>query len=219
MWNWSYAVEVVPALLRAFLMNAVAALTGFAFAAVIGLVIAVIGQSGSSPIKWAFRAIVEFIRNTPLLVQLFFLYYSLPMLTPFSLSAFMTGAIGIGIHYGTYLSEVYRSGIEAVPRGQWEAATALNLSRVHKWVRILLPQAIPPIIPIMGNYLIVILKETPTLSAITFVEVLLTAKNQASQSYRVFEPYTIAGILFLILSLLLSYAVARLEKRLNGRHT
>lgn len=217
MWDWSYAAEIMPGLLRAFRVTMGAALTGFAVAVVIGLLIAMLARSSIAPLRWLVRAVVEFIRSTPLLVQLFFLYYSLPMITPLSFSAFTTGVIGLGLHYGTYLSEVYRSGIEAVPRGQWEAAKALNLSRIRTWFGIILPQAIPPIIPMMGNYLIVIVKETPTLSAITLVEVLLTAKNTASITYRVFEPYTIAGILFLLLSLVLSFGVARLEKTLQRR--
>ncbi|MFC4808081.1 ectoine/hydroxyectoine ABC transporter permease subunit EhuD [Paenibacillus sp. GCM10023250] len=217
MWDWSYALDVLPELLRAFLVTIAATLAGFAAAACIGMGFAILGRTRFAPVRLAIRGIVEFIRSTPLLVQLFFLYYSLPMLTPLSLSAFATGVIGLGLHYGAYLSEVYRSGIDAVPRGQWEAAKALNLSRTRTWVSVVLPQAVPPIIPVMGNYLIVILKETPTLSAITLVEVLLTAKNTASVTYRVFEPYTIAGILFLALSLALAYGIARIEKRLKRR--
>ncbi|MBO7745755.1 ectoine/hydroxyectoine ABC transporter permease subunit EhuD [Paenibacillus sp. MWE-103] len=219
MWDWSYALEVLPELLRAFLVTITATLTGFAAAACIGMGFAILGRFRLAPVRLANRGIVEFIRSTPLLVQLFFLYYSLPMLTPVSLSAFATGVIGLGLHYGAYLSEVYRSGIDAVPRGQWEAAKALNLSRTRTWVSVVLPQAVPPIIPVMGNYLIVILKETPTLSAITLVEVLLTAKNTASVTYRVFEPYTIAGVLFLALSLAMAFGIAQIEKRLKRRFT
>ncbi|MBB3113422.1 polar amino acid transport system permease protein [Paenibacillus phyllosphaerae] len=218
MWDWSYAAEILPGLLKAFRNTIGAALAGFGLAVVIGLVLAMFARSRWGPVRWVIRSIVEFIRSTPLLVQLFFLYYSLPMLTPLSFSAFATGVLGLGLHYGTYLSEVYRSGIEAVPRGQWEAAKALNLSRVKTWFSVILPQAIPPVIPMMGNYLIVIVKETPTLSAITLVEVLLSAKNTASITYRVFEPYTIAGILFLLLSLVLSFGVSRMEKIMKRRY-
>ncbi|MNZ76336.1 Arginine transport system permease protein ArtQ [compost metagenome] len=179
----------------------------------IGLVFAIAARSSFGAIRWTVRAIVEFIRSTPLLVQLFFLYYSLPMLTPFAASAFLTGVLGLGLHYGTYMSEVFRSGIEAVPKGQWEAATALHLSKRKTWFSVILPQALPPVIPMMGNYLIVIFKETPTLSAITLVELLLTAKNEASVTYRVFEPYTLVGVFFLVTSLLFSYGILQLEKK------
>lgn len=219
MWSWSYIIDLMPKLLNALVITLQAAVCGFALAAILGMLFAIAGRSRVAALRWTIRGVVEFIRRTPLLVQLFFLFFSLPMFTPLAMSAFWTGVIGLGLHYGTYLSEVYRSGIEALPKGQWEAASALNLSKVKTWLSVILPQAVPPIIPIMGNYLIVILKETPTLSAITVVELLMTAKNEASISYRVFEPYTFVGVLFLILSLLLSMGVRWLEKRAQRRYS
>ncbi|MDQ1911943.1 ectoine/hydroxyectoine ABC transporter permease subunit EhuD [Paenibacillus sp. GD4] len=215
MWDWSYAVEILPELLRGLQITVLATFGGFAFACIGGLVMALAVSSRWKVISVCSRFCLEFIRNTPLLVQVFFLYYTLPKLMNISLSAFAVGIIGLGLHYSTYLSEVYRSGIQAVPRGQWEAAVALNYPKVKTWTTIILPQAIPPVIPIMGNYLIVMFKETPILSAITLVEMLLTAKNIVSQSYRVFEPYTLVGILFLLISYPASLLVQRLEKRLS----
>ena len=217
MWSWDYVLTILPDLLYAFRITISATIVGFALAAIIGLVLAVAGRTKWRPLKVLVTGFIEFIRSTPLLIQIFFLYYSVPMLMPISMSAFMTGVIGLGIHYGAYLSEVYRSGIEGVPRGQWEAASALNLSRTKTWLSVILPQAIPPVIPVMGNYLIVIFKETPILSAITLVELLLTAKNTASVSYRVFEPYTMVGIIFLVVSYTMSLIVMRIEKRLAHR--
>ncbi|QYR22572.1 ectoine/hydroxyectoine ABC transporter permease subunit EhuD [Paenibacillus sp. sptzw28] len=217
MWKWDYVYSLLPELMSAFRVTLTATLCGFLVASLLGLALAVAYRSRFAAVRMTVRSFVEFVRSTPLLVQVFFLYYSLPMLTPFSLSAFTTGVIGLGLHYSTYMSEVYRSGIDAVPRGQWEAASALNLTKAKTWLKVILPQAIPPVIPVMGNYLIVIFKETPILSAITLVELLLTAKNAASVSYRVFEPYTIVGVLFLLVSLVLSALVRAVETRLNGR--
>lgn len=217
MWKWDYVVELLPKLLNAFLVTLGATFLGFLLSVLIGLIFAIAGRSGYRPIRWTVRSIVEFIRSTPLLVQVFFLYYSVPMITGLAMSAFVTGVIALGLHYGTYMSEVFRSGIDAVPRGQWEASTALHLSKRKTWLSVILPQALPPVIPMMGNYLIVIFKETPTLSAITLVELLLTAKSAASVSYRVFEPYTIVGLLFLLVSLIFSYGIRRLEKRMFQR--
>jgi polar amino acid transport system permease protein len=215
MWDWKFAFSIVPDLLRAMLTAFYATFWGFIIACIFGLVIAVLARSNVRVIRYAIKGIVEFIRNTPLLVQLFFLYYSLPLLTGMAASAFYTGVVGLGLHYSTYLSEVYRSGIAGVPAGQWEAAKALNYTRRQTWLSIVLPQAIPPVVPVMGNYLIVLFKETPMLSAITLVETLLTAKNITSVSYRFFEPYTLVGVLFLVVCLSLSYLVRLLEKRLN----
>lgn len=215
MWDWDYAFRILPKLLTALQMTVIATFCGFAAACVGGLFLAAAVRSRFKPLCYFAKGLIGFIRNTPLLVQLFFLWISLPMLLNISLPVFLIGIIGLGLHYSTYLSEVYRSGIEAVPKGQWEAATALNFSKWRTWKNIILPQALPPVIPVMGNYLIVMFKETPLLSAITLVELLLTAKNIVSEQYRVFEPYTLVGILFLAISYPASLLVQRLEKRMN----
>ncbi|GGD81243.1 ectoine/hydroxyectoine ABC transporter permease subunit EhuD [Paenibacillus nasutitermitis] len=219
MWKWEYVWDLLPQLLSALRVTMYATLSGFVVAALLGLLLAIGLRSRFAVLRYTIRAIVEFIRSTPLLVQVFSLFYILPMLFPSaSISAFWTGVIGLGVHYSTYLSEVYRSGIDGVPQGQWEAANALNFTKTQTWTKIILPQAIRPVVPVMGNYLIVIFKETPILMAITLVELLLTAKNAASESYRVFEPYTVVGVLFLIISLIMTYLVRLLEKKLNGKY-
>lgn len=215
MWSWSYAWELVPVFLDALTVTLAATVCGFALAVAVGLLLAGLTRSPLKAVRYPAVAVVDFVRSTPLLVQLLFLYYSLPMITPFAMSAFLTGVLGLGLHYGTYLSEVFRSAVDALPKGQWEASRALNLSKARTWMSIVLPQAIPPVLPIMGNYLIVVFKETPTLSAITLMELLMTAKNETSASFRAFEPYTVAGALFLAVSLLMSVLFRRLESRLN----
>ncbi|GGF96519.1 ectoine/hydroxyectoine ABC transporter permease subunit EhuD [Paenibacillus abyssi] len=219
MWDWDYALSILPRLLGALKVTLYATFWGFLLASVFGLLLAVLGRSRVKAIRMAVFGFVEFIRSTPLLVQLFFLFYSIPLLFGFSMTAFMTGVIGLGLHYSTYMSEVYRSGIDGVEKGQWEAARALNFSKARTWTSVVLPQALPPILPIMGNYLIVMFKETPLLAAITVVELLTTAKNINSMDWRPFEPYTIIGLLFLVISLLVSLLVGIMEKHLGKRHT
>lgn len=214
MWDWGYAWDILPELLTALRMTVLATAGGFLVAAIGGLLLVYIRFSSFRLLALAARGGMEFIRSTPLLIQVFFLYYTLPMISPVSMNAFTVGILGLGIHYSTYMAEVYRSGIEAVPKGQWEAASALNFTKIQTWRKIVLPQALPPVIPVMGNYLIVMFKETPILSAITLMELLLTAKNIVSESYRFFEPYTLVGLLFLLVSYPASLAVVRLEKRL-----
>lgn len=216
-WDWEFAIKVLPDLFKAMRVTVAATFAGFGLALVIGLILALGRRASFKPLSLLSRGIIEFIRSTPLLIQLFFIFYALPLATGISLSAFQAGALGLGLHYGTYLSEVYRAGIDAIPQGQWEAATALNFSRLHTWTRIILPQAIPPIIPVMGNYLIAMFKETPLLSTITVVEMLQTAKIIGSEWYRYLEPFTIVGALFLLLSYPASVLVRRLELRLNQR--
>ncbi|WP_454190791.1 ectoine/hydroxyectoine ABC transporter permease subunit EhuD [Paenibacillus sp. Marseille-Q7038] len=215
MWDWNYVFDILPQLIGALKMTVLITIYAFVLALFVGLLLAFMARSRFKLLSLVTKGVIEFIRNTPLLVQVFFLYYSLPLLVGISVPAFYTGVIALGLHYSTYLSEVYRSGIEAVPKGQWEAAKALNYTKSQTWKKIILPQAIPPIIPVLGNYLIVMFKETPILCAITLVELMLTAKNIVSLSFRAFEPYTLVGILFFIISYIASLLVQQLEKRMN----
>ncbi|MGO4889251.1 ectoine/hydroxyectoine ABC transporter permease subunit EhuD [Anaerobacillus sp. MEB173] len=216
LWNWDFAFEVFPVILQAMWTTLAATVVAFAFAMILGLFLAVMRRSTFKPLAWTIIGISEFIRATPPLVQLFFVFYVLPF-WGVSLSPFVAGVLALGIHYSTYCAEIYRSGIESVPRGQWEAATALNFTRRKKWTSIILPQAIPPIIPMLGNYLISMFKETPLLSAIMVVEMLQTAKIVGSASFRYLEPFTIVGILFLLLSYPSALLIKKLENKLNRR--
>jgi polar amino acid transport system permease protein len=146
------------------------------------------------------RELVEFIRSTPLVLQIFFVFYVGPQVGV-TLSPWMAGMIAIGLHYAAYLSEVYRGGIEAVPKGQWEAALALNLSTRQTYTRIIIPQALPPSIAAMGNYLVGIFKDTPMLSVIGVAELMHAANAIGGQSYRYLEPYTLVGLILLAISL------------------
>lgn len=210
MWSWEYAIQILPELVRVLPITISSTLLGFVTACLLGLLLALTARSKSKLLSRSTRGWIEFIRSTPLLVQLFVLFYALP-LYGISLSPFVAGVIGLGNHYSTYLSEVFRSGIEAVPRGQWEASKALNFTPKHTWRSIILPQALTPVIPVMGNYLITLFKETPLLSAITMVELLQTAKSIGSGSFRYLEAFTLVGLLFLLLSYPSSLLIQRLE--------
>jgi polar amino acid transport system permease protein len=167
-------------------------------------------------IAWPVAGFIEFIRSTPLLVQLFFMFFVLPKFG-IVMPAFLTGILGLGLHYSSYCAEVYRSGLENVPRGQWEAALALNLSLPRTYWDIVIPQAIPPVIPALGNYLVSLFKETPLLSAIAVLEMMQTAKILGSEYFRYLEPITIVGLFFLGLSLLSAVAIRRVEYWLTTR--
>lgn len=217
MWDWGHVSAALEKIIPAIPITLTLTFVSFAFAIVFGLVLAMMRRAKSRWISWPAIAFIEFIRSTPLLVQAIFLYFVLPMnpIVSIVLPTFTIGILAIGIHYSTYMAEVYRSGIEAVDKGQWEAAQALNYTRFQTWVKIILPQAIPPIIPIMGNYLIIIFKETPILAAISIGEILAVAKGYGSEFFRYLEPITMVGIIFLIMSYPSSVIVRRLEKRLN----
>lgn len=214
MWDWSFAVLILPQLLKSLQITLSATFTAFFLSCILGLLIAIAKRSSIKPLVWGVSGLVEFIRSTPLLAQVFFVFYVFPKYG-LLLSPFWAGVLTLGVHYSTYLSEVYRAGIEAIPRGQWEAASVLNFSRPRIWLNIIIPQAIPPMIPVMGNYLIALLKDTPLLSAITLIELLGTAKIIGTDYFRYLEPITMAGLLFLVLSYLLSLLVQQLTAQLN----
>lgn len=216
MWDWEFTISILPLLFEGLKITLIATFLAFGFAVVMGLLLAIARRSSVKILSLPVKAFIEFVRSTPLLAQLFFIFYVFPkfglVLTPL-----VAGVLGLGLHYSTYLSEVYRSGIDSIPRGQWEAAKALNFSKARTWISIIIPQAVPPIIPVMGNYLIGMFKDTPLLSAITLVEVLQTAKIIGAQSFRYLEPITMVGVIFLILSYVSSLGVRWLELRLNQR--
>lgn len=211
--DFEFAWQILPDLLEGLLVTVEATVVGISVAIVLGLVFAILRRSEYRAISWPVGWVVEFIRSTPLLVQLYFLYFVGPSFG-LTLGAFSTGVIGLGLHYGTYMSEVYRSGIESVPRGQWEASTALNLSPTTTWGRVVLPQAIPVVIPALGNYLISMFKDVPLLTTITVVEVLGEGRAACSRYFQCLEPYTLVGLLFLAVSIPSSILVRQLEVRL-----
>ncbi len=199
-WNWEFTWEVLPRLMSATLNTLIAAGAGYVIALVLGLVLALGQRSQSRVLTFVVREFVEFIRSTPLLLQIFFVFYVGPQFD-IVLSPWMSGMLAIGLHYSCYMSEVYRGGIDSVPKGQWEAATALNMTVIQAYSRIIIPQAIPHALAGMGNYLIGIFKDTPMLSVIGVAELIHTANAIGSEHYRYMEPYTLVGIIFLLLSL------------------
>jgi polar amino acid transport system permease protein len=211
-WDSSFASDIFPDILGGVRYTIGATVLGYLLALTLGLVWAILRRSAPWPVAQVARWIVEFIRSTPLLVQLVFLFYALPG-WGVQFSAFWTGVIGLGVHYSTYISEVYRAGIEDVPRGQWEACTALNLPRRRVWFGVVLPQAVRKVIPTLGNYLIALFKDTPLLLAITVPEMMNRAYNSGAPSGQFLEPFTIAAVLFLVVSVLSSFLTRGLEKR------
>ncbi|MGE3227414.1 MAG: ectoine/hydroxyectoine ABC transporter permease subunit EhuD [Parvibaculaceae bacterium] len=210
-WDFEFTVEILPKMLWATLNTIMAAGLGYAIAAVVGLVLALAQRTPARLPTYLIREAVEFIRSTPLVVQIFFVYYVGPEYG-LSLSPWVAGMIAIGLHYAAYLSEVYRGGIESVPKGQWEACTAINLSTMQTYWRIVLPQALPPSVAGMGNYLVSIFKDTPMLSVIGVAELMQTANAVGGQNYRYLEPYTLVGIIFLIISLTSASAIRLFER-------
>lgn len=198
----TFAISILPILLIAGITTIKATVVGFLLAMVLGLVLAGLKSVPIRAISWPATFVLEFLRGTPLLIQLFFVFYVLPQVTGILIPAFVAGAIALALQYSAYCAEVYRAGIEAVPHGQREASRALNLPPLHTFAYIIVPQAIPRVIPALGNYVVSIIKDTPILSAVTVLEMLAAATIIGDRTFNYMIPLTLVGAMYLILTVL-----------------
>lgn len=216
MFDWQFTWEILPVLARGARVTVMAALLGFVIALVLGLVLALARRSSFRALSWPTIGVIEFIRSTPLIIQIYFLFFMTPRYG-LVLSPLVAGLASIGLYYACFIAEVYRAGLDAVPKGQWESVTALNMTRWHGYRAIILPQAIPPMVPALGNYLIDMFKATPVLSVISVLEMMTRAKMIGSETFRYNEPITLVGLFFLVMTLASSALVRWLERVLAGR--
>ena len=211
-WDWEFSIQILPQLWEGVKVTVQATTLGTMIAMTLGLLLAIARRSVSVWISRPVGFFVEFIRGTPLLVQLYFLFYILPDLG-LLLSPLTAGVVGLGLHYSTYTAEVYRAGIDAIPSGQWEASKATNLTVNQTWFHIIIPQAIPPMIPALANYFVAMFKETPLLAAITVLELMNQARSVANYHYKYVEPMTMVGLFFLAVSIPSVILLRKLEAR------
>ncbi|PXW89180.1 amino acid ABC transporter membrane protein 2 (PAAT family) [Streptohalobacillus salinus] len=218
-WSFERFFEAWPYILKGLHITVGVTISAFLFAAVFGLVWAILRRVENKQLNFIITWVMEFIRSTPPLVQLFFIYYAWPVIpvVGVTLSPFVSAVVGLGLHFSTYIGEIYRSGIESVGKGQWEAATALNFSTLDKWRKIILPQAFPPTIPMLGNYFIIMFKEVPLASTIGVTGILHMANSFGSTHFNLIEALTIVGIIFLALSYPAAVLIKKLEVKLNTR--
>lgn len=205
--------SLVPLMWQGLLVTLRATLIGFLIAIFLGFFLALGRRSRHRWLSWPVAFVIEFIRSTPLLVQLVF-WQALGRALEWDVSAVTVLAVGLGIHYGTYTSEAYRAGINSVDVGQWEAATALNLGPVTKWTRVIIPQAVPNVLPALGNNFVAAFKDAPMGVAVSVPGLLFFADQIKAETFRVVESYMLIGIGFLAMSLPAAWAVRRLEKRI-----
>ena len=211
--DWDVARAFLPELLDGLRMTLLATALGALLAFGLGLVWAIALRSPSRWLRIPVAGLVELVRNTPLLVQLFLFFYVLPS-AGIQFSRLTTGVIALGVHYSSYTAEVYRAGIDAVPVGQWEAATALSLSRARTWIAVILPQAIRRVVPALGNYAIAMLKDSPLLALIGVADMLQQARAHGASTFQYIEPYTMVGIAFILIAYPASILRSYVERRL-----
>jgi polar amino acid transport system permease protein len=203
-------LSYVPSLLSGTLVTIELTLTSLVLASVVGFIVALMRIAPRRPLTVAATIYLEIIRNTPDLVQIYYIFYVLPVIG-IVLRPFTAGVIALSLHYGAYLSEVFRAGILSIDKGQWEAATALGMSRTLALRRIILPQAVRRVLPAWGNYFVALFKATALVSAVSLQELLYRAKLIGAYNFRYNELFTMVAIIYL----LISYPSARIVRRLE----
>ncbi len=214
-WNFD-AVWANP---EALLAGAAGTLRIFAICLVAGLSLGLlVGLGRYAKRKWIYlpaSVFVEFFRNTPVLVQILWFYFALPMLVPFEISPLMAAALGISLNSAAFSGEIFRAGIQSLDSGQWEGAQALGMTRAQAMRDIILPQAIKRMLPALTNRAIEIFKMSTLASAVAYVELLQQGKLIASINYNPTEAYTVIALLFFAFLYPLVQATYALERKLR----
>jgi len=211
LFNPEIAVANLGPLLAGLWLTVQLTLVVIVLSLIFGLIVALGGMSRLGVLRWTVKSYVEVIRGTPLLLQLVYIYYVLPEMG-IRLGAFTAGVIGLTLNYSAYISEVYRSGIQAIGRGQRDAAAALGMTPNLAMRRIVLPQAFRIVIPTLGNYFIGLFKDTALCSVVSIQEVVFTAQILAAQNFQYFTLYTVVGIMYFAVSFPAARLVGHLER-------
>jgi polar amino acid transport system permease protein len=207
-------IAFLPSLLQGALITIAVSLLAFVLACVLGLLLGLMRMARLLPVRMLAAAYIQFIRGTPLLLQLFFIYYVLPY-AGVTLTPFASGVIGLTMNYAAYMAEVFRSGIQAIAKGQWEAAFAVGMSRRLLMKRIVLPQALRIIVPSLGNFFVSIFKDSALVSVLTLRDLMFSGQLLASATFKHFEIFTMVAVIYFLISYPAAKLVEYVEVRLD----
>jgi glutamine transport system permease protein len=215
-YSFSFAevVKALPYLTEGAVLTVAISAAAMAAGLVLGLGLALATQVHARPLRWAVAAYVEIFRNTPLLIQIFFIYFAMPNLIGLRLPPFMSGLTALALYTAAYNTEIFRAGLEAVPFGQREAARASGLGPWQEMRFVVVPQAVRISFPALGNNLVSLVKNSSLVSVIGMVELMFVANDISFNNFRSFEVYGAAVVYYIALILLLSRALAWTERRL-----
>ncbi|KAA8784013.1 amino acid ABC transporter permease [Paenibacillus amylolyticus] len=211
--SWQVILDALPLLLEGTVVTLKIVVISLIFAMVIGLVSGLMSTSLNRLLRLVASLYVDIIRGTPLLVQVYFIYFGLPVFLDMRIPAMTAGIIAVSLNAGAYISEIFRAGIESIGKGQHEAARSLGLSRFKTMWLVILPQATRRMIPTFVNQSIITIKDTSLLSAIGIAELTQTGEIIISSNFRAFEIWGVVGIFYLIIIVLLSRASRFIERR------
>lgn len=204
--------EFIPGMLKGAWVTVQITVAGSALAVVMALIAALARMYGPSPVRWVAIAYIETFRGTSALIQLFWLFYVLPHFG-LDMRPITVAIVALGLNVGAYGAEVDRGAIQSVPKGQWEACTALNMSWWTKMHRVILPQAFVAAIPPWGNLFIELLKASALVSFIAITELTFFAKQMNQTTFRTVEIFTIALVMYFFISVVITFAMRALERR------
>jgi His/Glu/Gln/Arg/opine family amino acid ABC transporter permease subunit len=211
--SWSAIVQGLPYLFRGALLTVVISALAMVLAVLVGLGLAVVSQAPSAAGRRLVTAYVEVFRNTPLLIQIFIVYFGLPQLG-FKLSPFLSGLSALVLYAAAYNAEIFRAGLEAVPFGQLEAARSLGLGTLQTLWWVTVPQALRISFPALGNNLVSLVKNSSLVSTIGMVELTFVANDISFNNFRTFEIYGVTALLYVVIVLGLTRLLGRAERRL-----
>jgi len=215
--SWTAIWEGLPYLLQGAGLTIVISTTAMLLALLVGIAVALVSQRPGRLSRALVRSYVEVFRNTPLLIQIFIVYFGLPQMG-IRLSPFLSGLSALTLYTAAYNVEIFRAGLEAVPKGQHEAARASGLSPLQEAVHVVIPQALRISFPALGNNLVSLVKNSSLVSTIGMVELMFTANDISFNNFRTFEIYGTAAVLYVLLVLGLTRLLGHAETRLLPRY-
>jgi His/Glu/Gln/Arg/opine family amino acid ABC transporter permease subunit len=207
-------ISFLPRLLEGAELTIIISLLSYVLALVIGLLVGIARVSRHWPLRALATPYVQFIRGTPLLLQLFVIYYVLPY-AGLILSPFTSAVWGLTLNYSAYMAEVFRGGILAIPKGQWEAGLSIGMSRRLLLRRIILPQALRIVVPAIGNFFVSIFKDSALVSTITMRDLMFSGQILAAATFRHFEIFAEVAVIYFIISYPSAKLVEYIEARLD----
>jgi len=214
MFDWTIIVKYLPILSEAAVLTVYIAIISLILGLIFGLAAALAKLSHNIVLRSIANFYVWLIRSTPLLVQLFLIYYGLPQFG-LNLSPFTSGVLALALNVGAYNAETIRGGIQSISHGQTEAAMTIGMNHAQTMRRIILPQALRNIIPPLGNNFIVLIKDTSLVSTITLVELTMKTQQLVGTTYKPFELYLAATILYALMTSITALALSKVEKRMH----
>ena len=215
--SWAFAAQITPALLRGAGVAFVSAIGGFLVALIAGAILATLQRSERVWCSFIGRWLIELLRSTPLLIQVYFLFFVLPDFGVV-LEPVMTGVVALGLYHGAYVAEAYRAVLNSLPTGQWDAVDSLRFSRYQAYRYLIIPQLVLPLTPALGNTFITMLKDTPILAAVSVPELMFIANDVGAQNFRYVEPITLAALAYLFMSGIATVIVLLLRNWIKGRY-